>query len=106
MLLHGWSHHVGSSMANKSRSTHLEVCEERCDQCLFTANRIVSGERAAELIKGCNKTGKFFVCHKGSINGNDNLCCRGFYDLQSTPITQIAGRLDLVKFVPVPTKKE
>jgi hypothetical protein len=87
----------------KERKPYLEVCEQRCDQCLFSKDRIVSGERAAELIKGCNKSGRFFVCHKGSINGNDDLCCRGFYDLQSIPLTQIAGRLDLVRFVPVPT---
>lgn len=58
----------------------LLLSARRCDQCLTTRGRIVSGERAAEIVRGCRQTGQHFQCHKGSIAGL-NLHCRGVHDL-------------------------
>jgi hypothetical protein len=60
-------------------TTELLLASRRCDQCLATRNRIVSGERAAELIRQCKADGNHFQCHKGSIAGI-NLHCRGVHD--------------------------
>jgi hypothetical protein len=57
----------------------LLICSRPCDQCLTTKNRIVSGERAAEIIRQCRDVDVHFQCHKGSIAGI-NLHCRGVHD--------------------------
>lgn len=58
----------------------LLLAARKCDQCLATRNRIVSGERAAEIIRGCRERDVHFVCHKGS-NADLNLHCRGVHDI-------------------------
>lgn len=79
----------------------FEVCEKQCDQCLFSPNRIVSKPRMAQILKGCRQQDTHFHCHKGSIAGKD-VCCRGFYDTQTSQMIRIAGRLNMIKFVPIP----
>lgn len=58
----------------------LLLAARRCSQCLTTRNRIVSGERAAELIRGCRTRDVHFVCHKGSAAGL-NVHCRGVHEI-------------------------
>lgn len=60
--------------------SELLLASKRCSQCLTTRNRIVPGERAAELIRECRATGNHFVCHKGSIAGLI-VHCRGVDDI-------------------------
>ncbi len=57
----------------------LLLASKCCGQCLTTRNRIVSGQRAAAIIKDCRRTGQHFVCHKGSIAGQ-TIHCRGVHD--------------------------
>lgn len=83
----------------------FEVMESRCDQCLFDpANRIVSAERAREVLNECRRTDTHFVCHKSTIADGGNVCCRGFYDANpmASNSMRIAARLGVVRFVPVP----
>lgn len=83
----------------------LEICEERCNQCLFSKDRIVSGERMADIISDCRRKDSHFLCHKHTIAGRD-VMCRGFYETQPpSQMLRIAGRLDAVTFVPVPVLK-
>lgn len=60
--------------------TELLLASRRCAECLTTRNRIVSGERAAELVRDCRTRDVHFQCHKGSIAGL-NLHCRGVHDI-------------------------
>lgn len=83
------------------RSNGFEVCEERCDQCLFSKDKIVSDSRRREILKHCSSQDAHFVCHKASI-ANRDVCCRGFYDAYSTNLIRISGRLGMLNFVPVP----
>ena len=80
----------------------LLVCEKMCAECLFTPARIVSEERQKAIIQGCQRDGTYFVCHKGSLTGNQQLCCRGFFDNVDTLVIRLAKQLDLVHYVPVP----
>lgn len=80
---------------------HFLVCEKMCPECLFTPAKIVNDERKAGIISECQVDGNYFVCHKGSLSGNNQLCCRGFYDTVKTDITELAKYLGVVKFVPV-----
>ena len=73
----------------------FKVCETRCDQCLFSAQRIVSKKRMAEIVKDCRQADNYFICHK-----HDDVMCRGYYDTQPPPqMLRIAERLRMVEFV-------
>lgn len=56
-----------------------KLCSKECSQCLFTENRIVTGEVAAEKIKSMRKNQTHFWCHKGTLK-DENWLCRGYYD--------------------------
>lgn len=59
--------------------TELLLASHRCGQCLTTRNRIVSGERAAQIIRDCRATETHFLCHKaphGMI-----VHCRGVHEI-------------------------
>ncbi len=61
----------------------LLLGSKRCAQCLTTRDRIVSGARAAQIIKDCRATRNHFFCHKGASGTKENalLHCRGVHDL-------------------------
>lgn len=61
------------------KAKNLKVCEKRCNECLFTKDRVVGSKRAKEVISQCLKEDKYFFCHKGTINGVD-IVCAGFYE--------------------------
>jgi len=73
----------------------FKVKKEKCDQCLFTENRIVSKKRASQIIRDCKKNDTHFICHKSSIDNNE-VCCRGSFDSMSTNLIRIAGRLNMI----------
>jgi hypothetical protein len=58
----------------------LLLASRRCSQCLTTRNRIVSGERAAEIIRECRRKGIHFICHKGTAT-NQIIHCRGVHEI-------------------------
>lgn len=79
----------------------FKICAHRCDQCLFSDQRIVSKKRMADIIKDCRKKDVHFICHKHSIR-NQDVMCRGYYETQSPPqMLRIAGRLNMIEFVGV-----
>ncbi len=57
----------------------LLLAAHPCAECLTTRNRIVSGERAASIIRECKAEGTHFVCHKGSER-DQIVHCRGVHD--------------------------
>jgi hypothetical protein len=79
------------------------VQKEKCDQCLFTKNRIVTAKRMKAIIKDCQVKDTFFICHKGTQIGSDDLCCRGFWDHYKNQFNlgRIAQRLKVVRFIEV-----
>ena len=78
----------------------FQVYKNPCKNCLFTKNRIVSEERAKQIIQDCVKNGTHFICHKASMEGKD-ICCKLFYDnfSKSCQLIRIAQRLNCVEFV-------
>ena len=46
------------------RRVGFEVMARDCGQCLMTKNRIVSGERAAQIVRETRAADIHFVCHK------------------------------------------
>lgn len=76
----------------------MKVKKEKCDQCLYSDNRIVSKKRAAQIMKDTIKNDCNFECHKGTISG-DEIICRGSFDHHPGQMARIAGRLGMIKFI-------
>lgn len=91
----------------KSGST-FRVMAKRCDQCLFSNKRLVSLRRRDSILWECRATGAHFICHKVTIAGQQDVCCRAFYDTRydakhyasgASNKMRIAERLGAVEFV-------
>jgi hypothetical protein len=73
----------------------FEVMARQCDQCLFSPERIVSGARAAQIIRDCARRDVSFECHKGSL-AERHIACRGHFDTGVGQMSRIAERLRIV----------
>lgn len=72
-----------------------ELMARPCDQCLTTRQRIVSGTRAAQIMRDTRRMDCAFVCHK-SPNGR-KIACRGHHDATGGgQMARIADRLRMV----------
>jgi len=67
----------------------LKVCAQKCDQCLFSDNRIVSKKRMKDILQECKQSDTHFVCHK-----TKDSVCHGFYKTRSTNLIRIMQRLN------------
>ena len=76
----------------------FKVEKECCGQCLFGKDKIVSNKRRKDILNDCRKNDSHFICHKATIEGKD-VCCKGFYDSQTSNMIRISQRLGMVKFV-------
>lgn len=72
----------------------FEVMARRCDQCLFSPERIVSAARMREVIRECRRKDVSFMCHK-SPAGRE-IACRGHFDTGVGQMSRIAERLGVV----------
>ena len=76
----------------------FKVKKERCDECLYSKDKVVSNKRRNQLLSDLRKSDGHFICHKATINGEDT-CCSGFYESTSTNMIRISQRLGVVQFV-------
>jgi hypothetical protein len=79
----------------------FKVYSQRCNECLFGKNKIVSNERRKDLLRDIAAKGTHFVCHKATIRG-ESVCCKGFYDSHSSGLIRVAQRLGVIELVPLP----
>jgi hypothetical protein len=94
----------------------FKVAKTRCNECLFGESKIVDDERRDTILAECEVNEQHFVCHKFSVaqwlglltESEANVCCNGFYRAypDASQLMQIAGRLNLITFVDVPTDDE
>lgn len=86
----------------------FNVYEKCCGNCLLSTERIVSPQRAKDLVKDCLQQDTYFVCHKSTMQDDGGTCCKAFYDKfgQQINLVRIAQRLGVVKFVPQPDIKK
>ena len=84
----------------------FKVMKERCDQCLYGPDKIVSDKRRAQILRSLKQRDNHFICHKATIAGQD-VCCRGDWDQRGGgQLGRIADRLNAVKFVDEATLKK
>jgi len=78
----------------------LKVYSSCCENCLLSKNRIVSPERAKEILKEISDKQSYFVCHNASQN-SEEIVCKTFYDKlgHQSQMIQIAERLNVVEFI-------
>ena len=76
----------------------FKVKKDRCNECLYSKDKIVSDSRRKELLSDIKKNDLHFVCHKASIKG-ESICCKGFYDSATSNLIRISQRLGMVDFV-------
>lgn len=86
---------------NKDRSKLL-VCNQQCNQCLYSKNKIVSDDRRREIFKRLKNTGDYFICHKASIVGEDVMCA-GYYEAhrESSLLIRLGILLNRIFFIDV-----
>jgi hypothetical protein len=76
----------------------FEVKNKCCNECLFSKEKIVDNKRRKEILASCAKKDVHFICHKATIEGKD-ICCRGFYNSQTSNLMRISQRMGWVEFV-------
>lgn len=85
-------------MSSRAPRGHL-VCAAKCDQCLFSRNKIVSDSRRDEILAHVRSSQQHFECHKHTIKGN-KVQCRGDYDRDPAAHNpRLARALGVLKFV-------
>jgi hypothetical protein len=79
----------------------LKVFKECCKNCLLSEERIVSSKRAKEIIKNCAEKQTHFICHKATMNGDEEVVCKKFFDTigYKSQMVRIAERLNALEFV-------
>lgn len=77
----------------------FKVMAERCNQCLYGADKIVSDRRRKEILREIDRRDSHFICHKATIAGQ-NIACRGDWDQRTCgQIGRMAGRIGMIEFV-------
>lgn len=77
----------------------LEVMKYQCSNCLFTKDRVVSEDRANEIIADCTEDpSSHFTCHVASMEGRD-VCCHNFYKKQLNVKMRLAKLWGFAVFV-------
>lgn len=74
------------------------VMAEKCGECLFSPNAIVSPTRRQDLLKSCREEGRPFECHKATIAGK-KITCRGFYDQPDVALPELAKVAKMIEQV-------
>lgn len=79
----------------------LKIMARACDGCLLTPNRIVSGERAAEIVRATRERAneRHFLCHKGHIaSPRQDIVCALHAERFPSQAVQVATRLTAAGF--------
>jgi hypothetical protein len=79
----------------------LKVFKECCKNCLLSEDRLVSSKRAKEIIKDCIENQTHFICHKATMNSNEEVVCCKFFNTigYKSQMVRIAQRLNVLKFI-------
>lgn len=73
----------------------LKLATRKCDECLYSSNRIVDAERAKQIISETTREDRHFICHKATQRGEE-VVCRGCYEQGPKQMIRIAQRLGVL----------
>ncbi len=78
----------------------FKIMAERCNECLYGTNKIVSDSRRKEIIRKLDKTDDYFICHKATI-AHQKVACRGDWEQRDCgKAGRMATVFNMVEFVP------
>lgn len=79
----------------------FKVMARQCDECLFSRDKIVDDKRRKQVLEKCLREDRHFICHKATLAGSQDVCCRAFYEQLGSRINliRIAQRLHAVEYV-------
>lgn len=68
-------------MAEIYRDGKVHVRAAQCDHCLYSRDRLVSGERARELTADTRaESGSSFICHRSQISDEPEAICAVWFE--------------------------
>ena len=76
-----------------------KVMVQRCNQCLYGPDKIVSNARKKEIITACVRKDIDFLCHKGTIARTDIVCAGHLEATGGGQLTRIMGRLGVIQYI-------
>ena len=77
----------------------MRVCARKCSECLYSKNRIVSADRAAEIMRKTARMDSHFICHKSQIRGDEKeAVCHGSLERPGN-LLRIMGRLGGIQYI-------
>ena len=79
----------------------VHVRGECCDRCLLSADRLVSGARARQLVADTRAVpGATFICHRSQVSDEPTAICRAWWDrfAAEDPLLRLVVAWDLVTF--------
>lgn len=91
---------------NTYRAGRIHVLAEKCSTCIFRPGNPMhlTPGRVRGMVRDANARDSAIICHATLYRpGVGNAVCRGYFDAHRTTPLQIAARLDLITYDPVPT---
>jgi len=85
------------------RDGRIHVRGEKCGNCLYSPDRLVSGARARELTTDPRaEPGSTFVCHRSQVSDEPEAICSAWFDnfAREDPILRLAMAMGVIEYVP------
>ena len=89
-------------MAEVWRDGKVNVRAEQCGNCLFSRDRLVSGERARQLTRDTRaEDGASFICHRSQVSPEEEAICATWFDrfAREDAILRLAVGMDLIEYI-------
>jgi hypothetical protein len=79
----------------------FKVFKTQCENCLLSPDSIVSFKARKEIIKECVTNQSYFICHKATMNEQDDICCKTYFDQlgHTSNLIRISQRLGMIEEV-------
>jgi hypothetical protein len=90
--------------ANIYRDGRIHVRGEKCHNCLYSPDRLVSGARARELTTETRaEVGSTFICHKSQVTDEpEAICSEWFRNFgKEDPLLRLAMAWGVIQYVDV-----
>lgn len=96
---------------NAYRDGKVHVLSDKCVTCVFRPGNLMhlTPGRLKEMVDESIAEGVGIVCHSTLPHtGEDQAICRGFWDAhrERAQLLQVAERLGIIEYQPVPKKEE
>lgn len=93
---------------NIFRDGKVHVRAECCAHCLFSAERIVPGARARQILADTRATdGSSFICHRNQVSDEPEAICAAWYERfgADDPLLRLAEALGVIERVTITSEE-